>query len=133
MQMQPFALELYGWSFTVILVGTLGFLASLGKEGIAELARLNYDKAEFAKAALGAIKGVSVLNVATTFNEFTLALPKNAGPVVARLLAAGIAAGVPLGTYYPGMENCLVVTVTERRTREEIERLAKEMEVALCS
>ena len=28
MQMQPFALELYGWSFTVILVGTLGFLVT---------------------------------------------------------------------------------------------------------
>jgi glycine dehydrogenase subunit 1 len=108
------------------------FLASLGKEGIVELARLNYDKAEFAKAALGAIKGVSVLNIATTFNEFTLALPKDAGPVVARLLAAGIAAGVPLGPYYPGMENCLVVTVTEKRTREEIERLAENLEVALC-
>jgi hypothetical protein len=28
MQMQPFALELYGWSFTVILIGTLGFLVT---------------------------------------------------------------------------------------------------------
>jgi hypothetical protein len=28
MQMQPFALELYGWSFAVILVGTLGFLVT---------------------------------------------------------------------------------------------------------
>lgn len=106
------------------------FLASLGKDGMAEMARLNYDKAEFAKATLGAVKGVSVLN-ATTFNEFTLALPKNADDVVARLLARGIAAGVPAGRYYPGMENCLVVTVTEKRTKDEITAFARELEVAL--
>ena len=28
MQMQPFLLELYGWSFAVILAGTLGFLVT---------------------------------------------------------------------------------------------------------
>jgi glycine dehydrogenase subunit 1 len=109
------------------------FLASLGKEGMVELARLNYDKAEFAKGLLGALPGVSVLNVGTTFNEFTLALPKNADEVVERLLARGIAAGVPLGRNYPEMEKCLVVTVTEKRTKEEITALARELEVAICN
>jgi hypothetical protein len=28
MQMQPFALELYTWSFAVVLAGTLGFLVT---------------------------------------------------------------------------------------------------------
>ena len=58
-----------------------------------------------------------------SFNEFTLALPKNAADVVAGLLEKGIAAGVPLGQYFQGLENCLVVTVTEKRTKKEIERL----------
>jgi glycine cleavage system P protein (glycine dehydrogenase) subunit 1 len=107
------------------------FLSSLGKGGFVELARLNYDKAEYAKTVLGAVKGVSVLNRAATFNEFTLVLPKDAAEVATRLLDKGIAAGVPLGTYYPGMENCLVVTVTEKRTREEIDGLATALEEAL--
>jgi len=58
-----------------------------------------------------------------SFNEFTLALPKDADNVVAGLLEKGIAAGVPLGHYYAGLENSLVVTVTEKRTKKEIERL----------
>jgi glycine dehydrogenase subunit 1 len=107
------------------------FLASLGKEGLVELARLNYDKAEYAKEKLGAIKGVAVLNIAATFNEFTLALPQDAAALVEKLLQQGIAAGVPLGNYYPELANCLVVTVTEKRSREEIDTLAKAMEVAL--
>jgi len=99
------------------------FLSSVGKEGLADLARLNRDKAEYAKSLLSVIPGVSLLQSSVTFNEFTLVLPKNAADVVAGLLEKGIAAGVPLGQYYKGLENCLVVTVTEKRTKKEIERL----------
>jgi len=109
------------------------FLSSVGKEGLSDLAGLNRDKAEYAKAQLTAIPGVSVLQSAATFNEFTLYLPKNAAAVVALLLDRGIAAGVPLGDYYDGAENCLVVTVTEKRTKKEIDLLVKELEVALCN
>ena len=109
------------------------FLSSVGKEGLADLARLNRDKAEYAKEQLSAIPGVAVLQSAATFNEFTLVLPKNAAGVVTGLLEKGIVAGVPLGQYYKGSENCLVVTVTEKRTKKEIDLLAKELEVALCN
>jgi glycine dehydrogenase subunit 1 len=107
------------------------FLASVGKGGLAELARLNYDKAEFAKAELIGIKGVTLVNGSPTFNEFTLRLPVTAEHLVKTLLQKGIAAGVPLGGYYPAMENCLVVTVTEKRTKDEILALAREVERAL--
>jgi glycine dehydrogenase subunit 1 len=107
------------------------FLCSLGKNGLIELAGLNYAKAEYAKAVLGAIKGVSVLNPAATFNEFTLVLPKDAAQITERLLTAGIAPGVPLGEYYPELEHCLVVTVTEKRTRGEIDAFAARLEEAL--
>jgi len=107
------------------------FLSLLGKEGLAEMARLNRSKSEYAKGLLTKIAGVSLAGSDPTFNEFALRLPKPAGPVVEKLLQKGIAAGVPAGEYYPGMENCLVVTVTEKRSREEIELLARELEVAL--
>jgi len=109
------------------------FLSSVGKEGLADLARLNRDKAEYAKAQLTALPGVTVLKSAVTFNEFTISLPKQADGVVAKLLDKGIAAGVPLGQYYEGSDNCLVVTVTEKRTKKEIDLLVKELEVALCN
>lgn len=111
----------------------LFFLCSIGKEGLTELAGLNRDKAEYAKQVLGSIRGITVLNGAPTFNEFTLALPRDPREVVERLLARGVAAGVPLGDLYWEMENCLVVTVTEKRTREEINALAAGMEEALWS
>jgi glycine dehydrogenase subunit 1 len=107
------------------------FAASLGKKGFEDLATLNFDKAQYAKGLLSGIKGVSLLNTGATFNEFTLALPKPAAQVVTRLLDSGVAAGVPLGAYYAGLDNALVVTVTEKRTKAEIDALAALLEGAL--
>jgi glycine dehydrogenase subunit 1 len=109
----------------------LFFLCSVGKQGLMDLAALNRNKAEYARQVLGSIRGVSVLNSAPTFNEFTLALPRDSREVVETLLDRGIAAGVPLGGYYREMENCLVVTVTEMRTKEEIDALAAGLEEVL--
>ena len=109
----------------------LMFLSLMGQQGLGEMAQLNYDKAEYAKAVLGCIRDVTVLHAAPTFNEFTISLPMRATKVVERLLAKGIAAGVPLGMYYEDADNYLVVTVTEKRTKAEIDLLAKELEAAL--
>ena len=109
------------------------FLAAIGKQGLADLARLNRDKAEYAKACLAKLPGVVVLQTAPTFNEFTISLPKPAEAVVAALLDKGIAAGLPLGQFYVGSENMLVVTVTEKRSKKEIDQLVKALEVALCN
>jgi len=109
------------------------FLSAFGRQGFAELACLNRDKAEYAKGLLTGIRGVSLLAAQATFNEFTLVLPSDAATVTEKLLARGIAAGVPLGRYYPELERCLVVTVTEKRTRAEIDTLAERLEEALWS
>jgi glycine dehydrogenase subunit 1 len=108
------------------------FLSSLGRDGVVELARLNRDKAEYAKACLDRIPGVTVLNTAPTFNEFTVSLPAPAGIVVSALLGQGVAAGVPLSAYYRDSERLMVVTVTEKRSRREIDSLTQQLEVALC-
>jgi glycine dehydrogenase subunit 1 len=109
----------------------LVFLSALGREGLVELARLNRDKAEYAKGIMGAVRGVEVINNAPTFNEFTLRLPVEAESVVERLLGMGMAAGMPLGRHYAGMENCIAVTVTEKRSRQQIDRLAEALEEML--
>jgi len=109
------------------------FLSSVGRQGLADLALLNRDKAEYAKARLSKIPGVTLLQSAPTFNEFTLCLPAPAETVVSGMLKEGIAAGVPLGPYYEGSDNCLVVTVTEKRTKKEIDHFARLLEAALCN
>ena len=100
------------------------FLSLLGREGIRELAEHNFRKAEFAKEQLSAIPGVEVKRSSPTFNEFTVLLPKHADEVVYRMIDKGFACGFPLGRFYKGMDNYLLVAVTEKRSEEEIRMLA---------
>jgi glycine dehydrogenase subunit 1 len=107
-------------------------LSLLGKEGLKTVAQLCYDKAHYAKERIKAIPQVKVMESSPTFNEFTVKLPLDAGECVGRMIELGFAAGFPLGRYYPGMENYLLVAVTEKRTKYEIGKLAEALEAVLC-
>ena len=107
------------------------FMALAGKNGLREMAEINLKKAEYAKMRLTQIKGVKVWNGGPTFNEFVLSLPRNASEVTNDLIEKGFAAGFPLYRYYKGIDNCLLVTVTEKRSREQIGMLAEAMEAVL--
>ena len=112
-------------------VAALVYLSLLGKEGLRDLARLNMAKAAYARKRLIAIKGVESVDPGPCFNEFRLRLPVDARVVVSRLIDKGIAAGFPLGRYYPEQGNNLLVAVTEKRTKEEIGIFAESLEAVL--
>lgn len=107
------------------------YTSLLGKHGLRDLALICAQKAEYAKTRLGAIPGVEVKKSTPTFNEFTVALPRDASEVVSRLIDKGFAAGFPLGRYYRNMDNYLLIAVTEKRTREDIGMLAESLESVL--
>jgi len=107
------------------------FMAVVGKNGLKAMAQQNLDKAEYAKQLLSKIKGVEVKRTSPTFNEFTVHLPKDASEVISAMMAKGFAAGFALGRYYPGMERYLLVAVTEKRTKEEIDRYVKALQEVL--
>ncbi|MBU4304361.1 MAG: aminomethyl-transferring glycine dehydrogenase subunit GcvPA [Candidatus Omnitrophica bacterium] len=108
------------------------YLSLIGKEGLRELAEVNYRNSEFAKGVFEKIPGVQVKRSSPTFNEFTVLLPQNANEVVNRMIDKGFACGFPLGRFYKGMDNYLLVSVTEKRTKEEIVKFAESLEAVLC-
>ncbi len=111
----------------------LFFLSYYGKQGLTDVAELCRQKAEYAKETLTRIKGVELAWDAPTFNEFTLRLPKNPTEIIGRLIDKGYTAGFPLGRYYENLQDCLLVAVTEKRTKQEIGIFAELLEEALWS
>jgi glycine dehydrogenase subunit 1 len=107
------------------------YMCLLGKEGIKKVARVCMEKSEYTKQKLEAIKGVEVKRSSPTFNEFIVRLPKDPNEVIGQLITKRIAAGFPLGRYYKDMADYMLVTVTEKRTRREIDMFAEAMEDAL--
>jgi len=107
------------------------FMSIMGKQGFKELAQLNLDKAEFARQQISKVEGVEVKRSSPTFNEFTVHLPVDASLVVEAMIDKGFAAGFPLGRYYKGMENYMIIAVTEKRTKTEIIAYVKALEEVL--
>ncbi len=104
------------------------YLALIGKEGFARLARINAAKAAYARKALTAIKGVRVPFEGATFNEFVVELPRAAKDVLAQLEKEMIYGGIDLSRWYPAMKNHLLVSVTEMNTKTEIDTLANKLQ-----
>jgi glycine dehydrogenase subunit 1 len=109
------------------------YLSLLGKNGLKRVASLCLDKAHYAKQRLKEIPAVKVMESSPTFNEFTLLLPCDAAEVAGKMIEHGFAPGFPLGRYYQGMENYLLVAVTEKRTKYEIGSFAETLEHVLKS
>jgi glycine dehydrogenase subunit 1 len=100
-------------------------LNALGPAGITELAELNLQKAHYAARELTKLEGVELLFPdGYFFNEFALKLPPGAAErAFAGLPGRGFVPGLPLGRLYPECADGLLVAVTDRRTRAEIDSL----------
>ena len=112
-------------------LSALVYMCLLGKGGLQQVARVCAEKAAYTRKRLSQIPGVNIKYPAPTFNEFAVELPRDAGTVIGDLIEKGFAAGFPLGRYYEGMERSMLVAVTEKRTKEEIGRLAEALEEVL--
>ncbi|MDO3675604.1 aminomethyl-transferring glycine dehydrogenase subunit GcvPA [Paenibacillus ehimensis] len=102
------------------------YLSTMGKEGIREVGSLNLQKSHYAARELAKLEGPSLPFTAPFFNEFVVSLPANANiaDLNERLLEAGFIGGLDLGRYYPELQNHMLVAVTEKRTKAEIDEFA---------
>lgn len=105
------------------------YLALVGKQGLRQVAELNYHKAHYAAQRLAQIPGYELVFPETPFfNEFALRCPRPVAEINAHLLEHDILGGYDLGRDYPGWERVMLVAVTEMNTREEIDWLAEALE-----
>jgi len=103
------------------------WLAAMGKQGIRDMALQNLKTADALKNKLKRLKGFSLRFEAGTYNEFVLECPGPAQEVHSKLLEAGIVAGLPLGNFYPELENGLLLCATEMNSLESLDRFADQL------
>ena len=108
-------------------------MSLLGQVGLQRLGRLNHQQARKLKAAVEAVPDVQVLTP-RFFNEFAIRLPTAAAPVVERLAAGGVVAGVPVSRLAPtaGLDDVLLLAATETTTDDDIAALAAALKGALA-
>ena len=108
-------------------------LAWLGRQGFRELGELLLQRTAYARERLAAVDGVELLHDAPVAREFAVRLDAPVDAVLERCAEAGIAAGYPLGRDYPEHEDGLLVAITERRSREQIDSLAEALGAAIAA
>jgi len=103
------------------------YLSLLGKQGLRRLAELNLARAHGAAARLCAGGRWRAAFSAPFFNEFAVR-GRDAVGALERAQAAGVLAGVPLGRWYPELDDALLIAVTELHDEAAIGRLAEALD-----
>lgn len=101
------------------------YLSLMGPAGMRSAAELCLQKSRYAAERLAAVPSLSLAFDRPTFKEFAVRVEgRTVGELIEKARQENIFAGVPLGPWYPDLDDCLLVAVTEKRTKEEIDRLA---------
>ncbi|MDX6627285.1 MAG: glycine dehydrogenase subunit 1 [Solirubrobacterales bacterium] len=114
-------------------LGAMIHLAWLGRRGFRELGELLVQRTAYARQRLAAVEGVELLHEAPVVREFAVRLDAPVGAVLDRCAERGIAAGYPLGREYPEHPDGLLVAITERRSRAQIDELAEALGAAIAA
>jgi glycine dehydrogenase subunit 1 len=101
------------------------YLAAMGPQGMREAAELCLRKSHYASDRLTAGGQFAPAFDRPTFKEFVIRDPHgHVEELLSQASEEGFFAGVPLGRWYPELADSFLVTVTEKRSREEIDALA---------
>jgi glycine dehydrogenase subunit 1 len=109
------------------------YLSWLGREGIVELVELMLQRTAYARERLTAIAGVTPLHQRPVVREFAVEIGAPVGAVIARCREQGVNPGYPLAREYPEHPDGLLVAITERRSRADIDRLADVLAAAVAA
>ncbi len=113
-------------------LATTVYLSLLGKQGIRQVAELNVRKSHYLYDRIVAETPAKPLFERPFFNEFSLLLPRPAAEVLESMEQEGFFAGVELRRLEPSApDGAVIVAVTEKRTREEMDRYVQVLERVL--
>jgi glycine dehydrogenase subunit 1 len=101
------------------------YLAVMGPNGLRQAAELSTRKAHYAAEKLAAVPGLSLAFSGPFFKEFVVRSKKNPEKVLAEVGQFGFHGGIALSRWYPELADCILIAVTEKRTKAEIDGLAE--------
>jgi glycine dehydrogenase subunit 1 len=101
------------------------YLTLMGKVGFKKVALLSAEKAHAAAEQIGKLEGFEPYFPGPFVREFPIKTPAPARDVVLMMVERGFLPGVNAGRWYKGMDNCLILALTEKRSDTDIARLVQ--------
>ena len=109
------------------------YLALMGPHGLRDVAEQSARKAHYAAETLAAVPGLTPAFEGPFFKEFVVRCEKDPSRVLAEVGRRGFHGGIALGRWYPELADGILVAVTEKRTKAEIDSLADAYREAIAS
>lgn len=104
------------------------YMVTLGKEGLREVAMQSTKKAHYAFEELTKSGKYKRLFDKPFFKEFAVTSDIDAEKITTDLRKENIIGGYHLGKDYPELKNSVLYAVTEKRTKDEIDKLSSVLE-----
>lgn len=116
---------------TLMAIAAAVHLSWLGPQGLARLGEICVRRAAATAKRLAGIPGCRIRFGGPHFKEIVLETPVAGRELVRALAKRGVLAGPALGTWYPDLDKCVLLAVTERRTAADIDALVEAIEKEL--
>jgi glycine dehydrogenase subunit 1 len=110
---------------TLLALAGLVYLSWLGPQGLREAGETCLALARYAKERLQDAGFPLVFPDQTTFKEFAVRVGRPAREAIAKARSAGVHPGYAIGRDYAGLDDALLVALTEKRTVADIDRLVE--------
>jgi glycine dehydrogenase subunit 1 len=110
----------------LMMLAACVYLSLMGREGIAEVARLCLQKSHYLAQEIEKIPGFKLKWTQPFFKEFVVETPKAPSWILDKLSKKGILGGLDISEFDDDVKG-LLIAVTEKRTREELDRFVSEL------
>ena len=106
---------------TLNAIGSAVAMAWLGPEGLRDVGEQSAQKSHYLARRLTQLPGVQLANDAAFVREFTVLLPIEPEDAIVAMADHGFLAGIPLSKDYPELPGGMLIAVTEKRTKAELD------------
>lgn len=108
----------------LMMLAATVYIETMGKQGIKEVAEQCYHKSHYLAERISKLDGYELLNDKPFFNEFTIKTSIPVSKIIKNAPGSGFFAGIDISKY-TNFENCMTIAVTEKRTRDEMDRFVE--------
>jgi glycine dehydrogenase subunit 1 len=101
------------------------YMSLLGPNGLRKIGESCMSACEYLRSQLQAVKGIELLHTGPHFKEFAVRIKGDTGKFLEHMAKHGILAGIPLKRFHLGLDDGLLIAVTECRTKQEMDNYVK--------
>lgn len=98
------------------------YMSLLGADGLENVAVACHNNTQLLLEKLNGVEGVETVFSAPSFHEAVIRVQGNAADVLQKMAEQGVQGGVDLSAYYPELDNCILLCVTETKTHADLDR-----------